>query len=130
ACAEEHIMLRKFAIAGALLIGAVAAYACFPRSPDLRAFDPAGMARLETAMWRDYYEKRYGALFYHLYESTRAQFGFSPLDSVRIALSAAQAARAFQPTHSRVEAAVALPYLETYYGLLRGAAPSCFDTGE
>jgi hypothetical protein len=74
-------MLRKFAIAAALLIGAVAAYACFPRAPDLRAFDPAEMARFETAMWRNYYEKRYGALFYHLYESSRTQFGFSPLNS-------------------------------------------------
>jgi len=120
-------MLRKFAIAAALVMGAVAAYACFPRSPDLHAFDPALMARLETAMWRDYCGKRYGALFYHLYESSRAQFGFSPLDRVSIALSAAQAARAFQPTHSRAEAAVALPYLETCYRLLHGAG---FDTGE
>ena len=61
--------------AGAVL---VAAYAAIPRHADLRAFDPAEMARLETAMWRDYYDKRYAALFYHLYESTRTQFGFSP----------------------------------------------------
>ena len=51
--------------AGAVL---VAAYAAIPRHADLRAFDPAEMARLETAMWRDYYDKRYAALFYHLYE--------------------------------------------------------------
>ena len=44
-------------------------------------------------MWRDYYEKRYAALFGHLYELSRTQFGFSPLDSFRIALAAAQAAR-------------------------------------
>src|SRR5437868_13635777 len=34
---------------------------------DLRAFDPVEVAQLETAMWRDCYEKRYPALFYHLY---------------------------------------------------------------
>ncbi|UPK39989.1 hypothetical protein IVB18_23835 [Bradyrhizobium sp. 186] len=78
----------------------VAAYAAVPRHADLRAFDPAEMARLETAMWRDYYDKRYAALFYHLYESTRTQFGFSPLRSLHIALSAAEAAKAFQPTRS------------------------------
>jgi hypothetical protein len=48
----------------ALLLGA--AFVAWPRRADLRAFEPAGMAQLETAMWRDYYEKRYGALFYHL----------------------------------------------------------------
>jgi len=105
----------------------VAAFACWPRRADLRAFDPAGMARLETAMWRDYYEKRYPALFYHLYEVSRTEFGFSPSDSVRIALSAAKAAKAFQPTRSRAEAAAALPELVVYYALLRPAAPAAFD---
>jgi hypothetical protein len=111
-----------------LLAGSAALYAGWPRTADLRAFDPADMARLETAMWRDYYEKHYPLLFSHLYESTRGQFGFSPLQSVRIAWSAAQAARAFQPTRSRAEADVALPPLVTYYGLLRAAAPAAFDS--
>ena len=69
----------------ALICGAIGTYAGWPRKADLRAFDPAGMARLETAMWRDYYEKHYPRLFYHLYELSRTQFGFSPLDSFRIA---------------------------------------------
>jgi hypothetical protein len=88
----------------ALAVGAAGIYLCWPRKADLRAFDPTGMARLETAMWRDYYEKHYPRLFYHLYEVSRTQFGFSPLDSFRIALSAAQAAKIFQPTRSRAEA--------------------------
>jgi len=120
-------MARKFVVALAVLIPAVAAYTCWPRKAELRAFDPAEMARLETAMWRDYYEKRYPALFYHLYESSRAQFGFSPLASARIAMSAALAAKTFQPTRSRAEAEAAIPYLMTYYGLLREAAPVAFD---
>jgi len=33
------------------------------------------MARLETAMWRDYYDRHYPTLFYHLYELSRTQFG-------------------------------------------------------
>jgi hypothetical protein len=111
----------------ALAIGAAGIYACWPRKADLRAFDAAAMARLETAMWRDYYEKHYPRLFYHLYEVSRAQFGFAPLDSVRIALSAAQAAKTFQPTRSRREADAALPYLVTYYRLLLPAAPVAFD---
>lgn len=114
-------------IAFVLLAVLAAAWAGWPRGADLRAFEPAEMARLETAMWRDYYEKRYPALFYHLYSLSRTQFGFSPLDSVRIALSAAQAARAFQPTRSRTAAAAALPELIVYYQLLRPAAPNAFD---
>jgi hypothetical protein len=109
----------------ALVLGA--AFIAWPRRADLRAFEPSGMARLETAMWRDYYERRYGALFYHLYEVSRTQFGFSPLDSLRIALSAARAAKAFQPTRSRAGAAAALPELVAYYALLRPAAPVAFD---
>jgi hypothetical protein len=116
------ILMSAIAVAGI--------YLCWPRKADLRAFDPAGMAQLETAMWRDYYEKHYPRLFYHLYELSRTQFGFSPLDSFRIALSAAQAAKTFQPTRSRAAADAALPSLVTYYRLLQPAAPVAFDVGE
>ena len=114
----------------ALAIGVLGLYTCWPRPADLRGFDPAAMARLETAMWRDYYEKHYPALFYHLYEVSRTQFGFAPSDSVRIALSAAEAARTFQPTRSRDAANAALPPLVTYYRLLANAAPGGFDVAE
>ncbi|HEV7409490.1 MAG TPA: hypothetical protein VGO01_13475 [Bradyrhizobium sp.] len=113
-----------------MAVGAAGIYLCWPRKADLRAFGPAEMARLETAMWRDYYEKHYPRLFYHLYELSRTQFGFSPLDSFRIALSAAQAAKTFQPTRSRAEADAALPQLVTYYRLLQPAAPAAFDVSE
>ena len=111
----------------ALLLGAVLAHASWPRRADLRRFEPAEMARLETAMWRDYYDKHYPALFYHLYALSRTQFGFSPLDSLRIAWAAAQAAKAFQPTSSREAANAALPPLVTYYHLLASAVPGGFD---
>ena len=114
----------------ALVVAASGAYAAWPRHADLRGFEPAEIARLETAMWRDYYDKRYVALFGHLYELSRTQFGFAPLDSVRIALSAAQAAKAFQPTGSRAAADAALPPLVTYYRLLASAAPGGFDVTE
>jgi hypothetical protein len=114
----------------ALVLGAIGAYAAWPRHADLRRFEPAGIARLETAMWRDYYEKRYPALFYHLYELSRTQFGFSPLDSVRIALAAARAAKAFQPTHSREAANATLPLLVSYYRLLASATSGGFDAEE
>jgi hypothetical protein len=121
---------RTILLVLALAIGIAGAYACWPRKADLRAFNPAAMARLETAMWRDYYEKHYPRLFTHLYALSRTQFGFSPLDSFRIALSAAEAAKTFQPTRSRAEADAALPSLVTYYRLLQPATPVAFDANE
>lgn len=109
---------------------AIALYWSIPRKADLRTFDPARMAALETAMWRDYYDKRYAKLFFNLYLSSRDEFGFSPLDSLRIALAAASSARTFQPTRSRDEANAALPALVTYYSLLARGAPSQFDVGQ
>jgi hypothetical protein len=116
-----------FAIGAMLLAGADA---CAPRQADLRAFDPAAMAHLETAMWGDYYEKRYPSLFYHLYQVSRAQFGFAPLHGFRVALAAAGAAKAFQPMRSRIESDAAPPMLVTYYRLLLPAAPAAFDPHE
>jgi hypothetical protein len=121
---NRRTVILTLALVFALVLSA---YASWPRHADLRGFEPAEIARLETAMWRDYYDRRYPALFYHLYELSRTQFGFSPLESLRIALSAASAAKAFQPTRSRGEAAVALPELAVYYALLRPAAPVAFD---
>ena len=118
---------QSFKIAVFVVILGAVLYAGIPRNADLRAFDPQRMAERETAMWRDYYEKRYVRLFWDLYQSTRQEFRFSPLDSFRIALAAAHAARLFQPTTSRGEASVALPPLAVYYGRLRKGAPADFD---
>jgi len=102
-------------------------YALYPRHPDLRAFDPAAMARSETAMWQHYYERRYLLLFFDLYENARTQYGFSPWDSVRIAVMAVRAANAFQTSASRSGAQAALPFLEDYFGLLARATPVPLD---
>ena len=119
--------LRAVAIMVGLLSLICSGYAVFPRHPDLRAFDPAAMAHSETTMWRHYYEKRYLWLFADLYDNSRAQYGFSPWDSVRIAAAAARAARAFQPSTSRSGARAALPFLEEYFGLLARATPAPLD---
>jgi hypothetical protein len=119
---NRRTVILALALALTSVLGVIGAYASWPRHADLRSFEPAEIGRLETAMWRDYYEKRYVALFGHLYELT--QFGFSPLDSFRIALAAAQAAKAFQPTRSRDAANAALPPLVTYYRLSHPPRPA------
>jgi hypothetical protein len=102
-------------------------YGIVPRHPDLRAFDPAAMARSETLMWRHYYERRYLSLAADLYVNSRTQYGFSPWESVKIAAAAARAAHAFQPLTSRTGAQEALPFLEEYFGLLARAVPVPVD---
>jgi hypothetical protein len=111
----------------AVVVLALAAYVVVPRHADLTRFDPAEMAQRETAMWRHYYEKRYLPLFYQLYETARREQGFSPLDSVRISIAAARAAKAFQPTTSRSQAEAAIPDLIDYFRILASAAPVAVD---
>lgn len=109
------------------VLAAAIAYCVIPRRADLIRFDPLEMARLETSMWRHYYEKRYVALFLDLYRVARRQQGFSPLDSVRLAVAAARAARSFRPSTSRAEADAAIPYLVGYFRIIARAAPLAVD---
>ena len=110
------------------IVAAAVAYSVIPRRADLTRFDPAEMARRETSMWRHYYEERYFALFFDLYETARREQGFSPLDSARLAIAAARAAKAFQPSISRAGAEAAMPYLIGYFEILSRAAPVAVGT--
>jgi hypothetical protein len=119
---------RRAALVAALVVAAACVgYAIAPRAPDLTAFDPDEIARRETLMWRHYYDKRFAALFVDLYGLAREQQGFSPFDSARIAVAAARAARAFQPTTSRRDALAAVPPLADYFAVLATAAPEPVD---
>jgi hypothetical protein len=114
----------RWVVGAIVAVAAVAAgYVAIPRRADLTRFDPAAMASLETAMWRHYYEARYLALLLDLYRAARHEQGFSPLDSARIALAAARAAKSFQPSTSRAQAEAAIPDLISYFRLLAAAAP-------
>jgi hypothetical protein len=116
-------------IAGAVIavVAAAISYGVIPRRANLSTFAPDEMARLETAMWRHYYKQRYVALFLDLYAVARREQGFSPLDSVRIAVAAARAAKSFQPSTSRAEAEAAIPFLVDYFRILARAAPVVVD---
>lgn len=116
----------KPAVGVAVLVAAGAVYAFVPRTADLRHFNPAGVARLETDMWRHYYERSYPSLVRCLYSLYRNEYRFSPWDSGKLAWHAAQAARRFQTTRSRAEAMDALPALERHYAILARSRES-FD---
>lgn len=98
-----------------------------PRPVKPLDFDPDMMARLETQMWRTYYDKNYPELTYQLWEATRTQFGGSPFNALQIAYQAAQAARIFQASRNRDEAEAALPPLLRYYQLLQKQSGNDFD---
>lgn len=96
--------------------------------PRLSGFDPAGMARSEAAMWRAYYEGRWLRLGWQSLLAAREQFGFSLIDSARLAWHAARAARFFRPATNDPRI---LPELEAYYAVIaRSAAPRLFDIKE
>ena len=120
--------LPRSALLGlAALVLASLAYSLCPRTAHLRAFSPQAMGRLETAMWRDYYEHRYAALFAALYRMNRGQYGFSPWDSLRVAYLAAKAAKVFQPSQSREQAETALPWLGRYFEVIQTRSHEPFD---
>jgi len=112
-------------LAGLACAGLV--YFFWPRTASLRSFSPEAMGNLETAMWHDYYDHRYVALFRRLYRMNREQYGFSPWDSVRVAFIAAKAARVFQPSTNRAQAEAAIPWLYRYYGIIKERSHEPFD---
>jgi hypothetical protein len=98
-----------------------------PRRADIRVFDPDEVARLETAMWRSYYDRRRLPLFGQLVALLRDQFQLQPLRSVALAGLAARAAAVFQVGASHADYRRALPYLERYYAGIRAVSDVPFD---
>ena len=98
-----------------------------PRRVDIRSFDPDEVARLETAMWRSYYDRRRLPLFGQLVALLRGQFHLQPLRAVTLAGLAARAAAVFQLGAGHDDYRRALPYLERYYRAIRDVSETPFD---
>ena len=98
-----------------------------PRRTDIRVFDPDDVARLETAMWRSYYDRRRMPLFGQLVALLQGQFHLQPLRAVALAGLAARAAAVFQVGESHDDYRRALPYLERYYAGIRAVSEVPFD---
>jgi hypothetical protein len=122
--------MRWPAVAGVLVLAALAwagASLYAPRPHDLRAFQPDEVGRLETAMWRSYYEHERVRLFGELATLLRQQYGMSRLQSYLSGYRAARAAVVFQRGHDRSEYEQALPDLVAYYGAIRKMSVQRFD---
>ncbi len=99
----------------------------WPFNRDLRQFDPVELGRLETAMWRSYYDRKPVKLFFELTEVLRTQYKFPWLRSYLGAFYAAKAAFVFKDGRQRSEYEKALPALESYFAAIRRTGDIEFD---
>ncbi len=111
-----------------LVVGLLAAYDLWgPVRTDLRVFDAAQVARLDTDMWRSYYDRRPGRLFLQLAELMRDEYHFPRLRSYVAAAWSARAAFEFKYGRARRDYERALPDLVAYFGMLRNVSVTPFD---
>lgn len=121
----------KIAIAAALLVAAVVAYALVdlygPRQTNIRQFDADEVARLDTAMWKSYYGRERLRLFLELGEVLRSQYQLPYVRSNAVAVKAAKAAFVFKDGKSRADYEKALPDLVAFYREIRAVSSTPFD---
>src|ERR1700674_2289945 len=108
---RRKIILRVLALVLALLIGGILYDLFIPRTTQMREFDPDEVARLETDMWRSYYEKHRLRLFNQMSELLRTQYHMPLVRSNATAYYAANAAFVFKQGKQRSDYEKALPDL-------------------
>jgi hypothetical protein len=119
--------VRVVALVLALLICGLLYDLYYPRTTHLREFDPDEVARLETAMWRSYYDKQQLRLFNQLTEMLRTQYHMPLFRSNRVAYHAANAAFVFKRGKQRSDYEKALPDLVKFYAEIRKLSDIPFD---
>jgi hypothetical protein len=110
-----------------LLLGWILFESFFPHRGNLREFDPKSVAKLETDMWRSYYERRPLPLFFQLTHLLRTQYGMRFLKSNYASYEATRAAFVFKKGHGRKDYELALPYLIKYFKSIRSSGNIPFD---
>lgn len=123
----RKIVIRVILIVLVLLICGALYDLYYPRTTQMREFNPDEVARLETAMWRSYYEKQRLQLFNELAELLRSQYGMSQLKSNQVAYYGANAAFVFKQGHERADYEKALPDLLKFYAAIRKMSDIPFD---
>ena len=121
------MIVRAVAIVLALLFCAVLYDLFIPRTTHMREFDADEVARLETAMWRSYYEKQRTRLFNQAAELLRTQYHMTPVRSNLVAYYAAKAAFVFKDGKERSDYEKALPDLVKFYTALHKLSDIPFD---
>ncbi len=120
-----------------IIVAAVAALAIWgaadqlrPTRNDLRSFDPHELARLETEMWRSYYDRKTVRLYFAMSELLRQQYRLSWTRSQIAAYHATKAAFLFKGGHSRSDYERALPDLRAFYESVRRDSTIAFEPDE
>jgi len=121
------LIVRVTALVLALVICAVLFDLFYPRKTSLREFDSDEVARLETAMWRSYYEKQRVRLFNEATELLRTQYHLTPVKSNVVAYYAANAAFVFKEGKQRSDYEKARPDLIKFYNYLHNLSDIDFD---
>lgn len=98
-----------------------------PSRHSIRQFDAKEVARLETAMWRSYYDKNPVLLFWQLAGGLRQQFHAPFWRSFSLAFLATKAAFVFKEGQSQADYQRALPSLITYYEAIQKLTLEQFD---
>lgn len=124
---RSKLFLKIFAVILALAIAWVCYDLYAPRTAHLREFHPDEVARLETAMWRSYYERERVKLFRQLSEMLRTQYNMPLVRSNRVAYYAANAAFVFKRGKQRSDYEQALPDLVKFYNAIREISDLPFD---
>jgi hypothetical protein len=124
---KKKIIIRALALILALLVGGALYDLYYPRTTQMREFDADEVARLETAMWRSYYEKQRLKLFNQLAELLRTQYRMSTLRSNQVAYYGANAAFVFKQGQQRSDYEKALPDLVKFYDAIRKMSDIPFD---
>ena len=129
--AKKKSRQKRVLIICALVLLAISTWVLYdlyaPRTAHLREFDADEVARLETAMWRSYYEKERVQLFNQLSELLRTQYDIPLIRSNQVAYYAANAAFVFQKGKQRSDYEEALPDLVKFYQSLRNMSDIPFD---
>jgi hypothetical protein len=124
---RRRVIIRILLLIIAVLLAYTALDLFGPRSSRMRGFDPNEVARLETAMWRSYYDKQQLQLYNQMTELLRSQYNLPFIRSNTVAYQAARAAFVFKGGHNRQEYEKALPYLVSFYDSVRKVSDIPFD---
>jgi hypothetical protein len=98
-----------------------------PHHSSFKKYDSNVVAKLETDMWRSYYERKPFRLFWQLSELLRTQYHFPFLKSNYVSYEASRADFVFKKGHNRKDYEKALPYLVKYYQSIRNAGDVSFN---
>src|SRR5256714_4907033 len=124
---KRRLIVRVISLVLALVICGVLYDLFFPRTTQMREFDPDEVARLETLMWRSYYEKQRVRLFNQATELLRTQYHMTPVKSNLVAYYAANAAFVFKGGKQRSDYEKALPDLIKFYNYVHHMSDIDFD---